>query len=33
MQKMLLQIIISTFKAAGSDKSKFRKICVLTNLK
>ena len=32
-QKMLLQIIISTFKAADNDKSKFRKICVLTNLK
>ena len=32
-QKMLLQIIISIFKAADNDKSKFRKICVLTNLK
>ena len=33
MQKILLHIIISTLKAAGNDKSKFRKIGVLTNLK
>ena len=33
MQKMLLHIIVSTFKAAGNDKTKFRKIGVLTNLK
>ena len=29
MQKMFLHIIRSTFRAAGNDKSKFRKIGVL----